>query len=193
VTHEVIKPVEHHIREERIYREIHNHDVYHRIQPVYETEILPARHFVPSRNGTGLIEVSEDQLECTGPNQRWYIGEREIVTEEPYAASRLTSPKIIGQTQYKTPEGIDRTETTMAHPPTLEDMSGYKGPVLPMYFDEYGRYQEKAPDSEPASSVKRKTLPVNAKVDPKLAEEMVPPREASLQHTGRPAPVLGSV
>ncbi|KAF3067247.1 hypothetical protein GL218_08460 [Daldinia childiae] len=76
VTHEIIQPQVHEILEEQIYREIHNHDVYHRIQPVYEVEILPARHFVPGPNG-GLVEVPEDSIpECTGENQKWHVSNR---------------------------------------------------------------------------------------------------------------------
>ncbi|KAI1469513.1 uncharacterized protein F4812DRAFT_470432 [Daldinia caldariorum] len=56
VTHETIRPHVHEIMEEQIYREIHNHDVYHRIQPVYDVEILPARHFVP-----GADEMAREQ------------------------------------------------------------------------------------------------------------------------------------
>ncbi|KAI0122802.1 hypothetical protein F4814DRAFT_438719 [Daldinia grandis] len=76
VVHETIRPQVHEILEEQIYRDIHNHDVYHRIQPVYEVEVLPARHFVPGPNG-GLVEVTEDSLpECTGVNQRWHVSKR---------------------------------------------------------------------------------------------------------------------
>ncbi|KAI1653432.1 hypothetical protein F4813DRAFT_257564 [Daldinia decipiens] len=92
VTHETIRPQVHEILEEQIYREIHNHDVYHRIQPVYEVEILPARHFVPGPNG-GLVEVPEDSIpECTGANQNWHVSKK-----PPRAASlpTLRQPECI--------------------------------------------------------------------------------------------------
>ncbi|KAI2617205.1 hypothetical protein GGS26DRAFT_603258 [Hypomontagnella submonticulosa] len=74
VTHEIVRPQVHEIIEEQIYREIHNHDVYHRIQPVYDIEVLPARHLVPGDDGR-LVEVSEDKLpDCTGEKQKWYMG-----------------------------------------------------------------------------------------------------------------------
>ncbi|KAF2808432.1 uncharacterized protein BDZ99DRAFT_572298 [Mytilinidion resinicola] len=77
VTHETVIPHRHHIREEQIHREIHNHTYLHRIQPVLEFEVLPARHFVPDSSGQKLVEVSEDELpECTGDNQRWFIAEK---------------------------------------------------------------------------------------------------------------------
>ncbi|KAI1102556.1 hypothetical protein F4804DRAFT_260798 [Jackrogersella minutella] len=76
VTHETICSHVHEITEEHVYREIHNHDVYHRIQPVYDVEILPARHFVLDPDG-GLVEVSEDDLpDCTGLNEKWYVGKK---------------------------------------------------------------------------------------------------------------------
>ncbi|KAK6953466.1 hypothetical protein Daesc_005770 [Daldinia eschscholtzii] len=87
VTHETVRPHVHEILEEQIYREIHNHDVYHRIQPVYDVEILPARHFVPGPDGR-LIEVPEDALpECTGVNQKWHVSK-----EPPPAPPSLPAP-----------------------------------------------------------------------------------------------------
>lgn len=63
--------------EEQITRDIHTHDHYHYIQPVYELEVLPARHFLEDAEG-GLVEVTEADLpDCTGENQRWAIAERQ--------------------------------------------------------------------------------------------------------------------
>ncbi|OTA52640.1 hypothetical protein K449DRAFT_456421 [Hypoxylon sp. EC38] len=76
VTHQTVRPQVHEIIEEQIHRDIHNHDVYHRIQPVYDVEVLPTRHFVPDPNGC-LVEISEDDLpERTSPNQRRLAGAR---------------------------------------------------------------------------------------------------------------------
>lgn len=135
VTHEVVKPTEHHIREEKIYREIHNHDVYHRVQPVYETEILPARHFLRGSNNE-LVEVSEEQLPyCTGANQRWFIAEKEQpATEVSQRRPRLTEPKVVADQTTMTPAGFERREITIVHSPELEDMSDYASPVLPLHF-----------------------------------------------------------
>ncbi|KAI8962149.1 hypothetical protein F5Y11DRAFT_366148 [Daldinia sp. FL1419] len=94
VTHETIRPHVHEILEEQIHREIHNHDVYHRIQPVYEVEILPARHFIPGPDG-GLIEVPEDSIpECTGMNQKWHVSK-----EPPRVASvpALRQPDVASE------------------------------------------------------------------------------------------------
>jgi len=51
VTQETIQPVIHDIRKEQITRDIHNFDIIHREQPIIETEVLPARHFVLSPSG----------------------------------------------------------------------------------------------------------------------------------------------
>ena len=49
------------IREEIITKDIHHYDVLHRVQPVVDVEVLPARHYVPTADGT-LKEVSVDEL-----------------------------------------------------------------------------------------------------------------------------------
>ncbi|KAI0165471.1 hypothetical protein GGR52DRAFT_110420 [Hypoxylon sp. FL1284] len=83
VTHEIVRPHVHEIIEEQIYRSIHNHEVYHRIQPVYDVEFLPARHFVPGNDGS-LVEVAEEDLpDCTGSNQKWYLGKTSSLGEIP--------------------------------------------------------------------------------------------------------------
>jgi hypothetical protein len=134
VIHEVVKPHEHEIIEERIYREIHNHDVYHRIQPVLQTEILPARHYVHDVNGN-LVEISEDQIpHRTGEFQQWYIGKTDSPAVQAARLPQITKPTVVKDIKYMTPEGFERRETTIVHPPELEDLSGYGGPVVPIEF-----------------------------------------------------------
>ncbi|PVI08561.1 hypothetical protein DM02DRAFT_679320 [Periconia macrospinosa] len=135
VQHETVKPKEHEFVEERIYREIHNHDVYHRILPVHDIEILPARHFVHDSNGE-LIEVSGDLFpHLSGTEKGWAVVRKkqnpaEITPQRP----RQTEPKIIADKVYMTEEGYPRRETTILHPPELEDLTGYEGPVMPIIF-----------------------------------------------------------
>jgi hypothetical protein len=62
VIHEHVTPTRHEIREERVTREIHYHNVYHRILPVIETAILPTKHFIHSPDGQTLIEISESEI-----------------------------------------------------------------------------------------------------------------------------------
>lgn len=63
MTHEHIIPKVHHVREEHITRDIHSHAVYHHVQPVIDVQVLPTKHYVPAKDGSGaLIEVDETQL-----------------------------------------------------------------------------------------------------------------------------------
>jgi hypothetical protein len=61
VTKEVVKPVVHEQVEEHIMRDTHTHDVYHKILPVRDVEVLPARHWVPGPDGR-LIQVDEKDV-----------------------------------------------------------------------------------------------------------------------------------
>ncbi|KAL2070160.1 hypothetical protein VTL71DRAFT_13186 [Oculimacula yallundae] len=62
VTHEHVTPIQREIIEEQITREIHTHEVRHHILPVIDTEILPAKHYINSPDGKGLIEIPEPQV-----------------------------------------------------------------------------------------------------------------------------------
>jgi hypothetical protein len=135
VTHEVVKPHEHEVIQQQIHREIHNYTYYHRLQPVLQTEVLPPRHFIPNPDGEGLIEISADELPSRTGNNRWW----EIVQKEPNLPATpfewRTEPQIIESKPYVTEEGFERRETTIIYPPTLEDMSHYRGLVQPVHFD----------------------------------------------------------
>ncbi|KAF1930990.1 uncharacterized protein M421DRAFT_418480 [Didymella exigua CBS 183.55] len=137
VTHEVIKPHQHEVVQHKIYREIHNYEHFHRIQPVMMTEVLPPRHWIPNPNGEGLIEISADELPArTGDNRWWSICEH----SSPHSR-RTTLPKyrrepeIIEAGTFMTEQGFERKETIIIHPPTLADLTGYGGPVQAMHFD----------------------------------------------------------
>lgn len=137
VTHEVVKPHTHEIIQQKIYREIHNYEHYHRIQPVRMTEVLPPRHWIPNPDGEGLIEISADELPArTGENRWWSICEH----SSPYSLQTSipkyrTEPEIIDAGTYITKEGYERKETIIRHPPVLADLTGYGGPVQAMHFD----------------------------------------------------------
>ncbi|KAF1364967.1 hypothetical protein EJ07DRAFT_96688 [Lizonia empirigonia] len=137
ITHEVVKPHQHEIVQQKIYREIHNYEHFHRIQPVMMTEVLPPRHWIPNPNGEGLIEVSADELPArTGENRWWSICEH----SSPYALQKTshkyrTEPEIIEAGTFMTEEGFERKETIIIHPPTLADLTGYGGLVQAVHFD----------------------------------------------------------
>lgn len=59
---EHVTPTRHEIRQQVLTRKIHNHDVYHRILPVIDTEILPTRHYVRSQDGHTLLEIPEPDV-----------------------------------------------------------------------------------------------------------------------------------
>lgn len=72
VVHEKVHRAVHHVREEVITREIHTHDIYHRIQPIVDVEVLPPRHFLPVEGG-GLVEINAQEVPGRGSN--WVIAE----------------------------------------------------------------------------------------------------------------------
>lgn len=136
MTHEVVKPHIHEIVQHKIFREIHNYEYYHRIQPVYDIEVLPPRHWIPNPDGPGLIEISADELPSrTGSNRRWKIVHEHVEPSTEIKSMWVREPKIIIHPTTMTAEGFERKETTIIHPPTLADMTEYDGPVQPVHFD----------------------------------------------------------
>ena len=139
MVHETINREVHHVREEIITREVHHHDVYHRILPVIDVEVLPARHFLPVEGG-GLVEVSADEVPSRGRN--WVIAETasKIASDElpPHKTDRFSARKFIGTegdaVRYTAPEGHEKTEQTWVHPPELETGARDSGQTWPMEF-----------------------------------------------------------
>ena len=129
----------HHVREEVITREIHTHDVFHRMLPVIDVEVLPPRHFLPVEGG-GLVEIGADEVPGRGNN--WVIAETasKIPSDQPApkGARRFTARQFPGTegdaVQYTTPEGYEHTETTWVHPPELETGGRDTGQTWPMVF-----------------------------------------------------------
>ncbi|KAK8139101.1 hypothetical protein PG984_002481 [Apiospora sp. TS-2023a] len=95
VTHQHVQPQVHEIVTERIERHIHNYDIYPQIQPIYDLEILPARHFIEDAEGH-RVEVSEADLPCcTGENQRWRIGLEQLKNRTvPFGAPFAAPPPL---------------------------------------------------------------------------------------------------
>lgn len=146
-------PKVHEIREERIEREIHTHDVIHRIQPVIDVEVLPPRHFVPTESG-GLREVSADDI----PGRQGHWGIVETVTRNPADAvvvsqSFPTEPQVLKSEVTTSPEGFPRTETVIRHPPTLDTRARDTGQSWPILID-------------PETYAKRHGLPIMAQPQP---------------------------
>ena len=139
VVHENVTKDVHHIREEVITREIHTHDVFHRILPVVDVEVLPPRHFLPVEGG-GLVEVSTSEVPGRGRN--WVIAETASKIPSDQAATqearRFTARKFSGQEgdafKYTASEGQEVTEQTWVHPPELEQGARLTGQSWPMNF-----------------------------------------------------------
>lgn len=141
VTHETIIQNVHEIREERITREIHNHHIFHRILPIVDIEVLPARHFVPTEGG--YAEIAEEEVPGrAGPNAQWVIAEKvsKLLPQSkgPIVPQHFTARKFEGKDgdykEYITPEGFKRTETTWVHPPTIEMGGMHSGQTYPFYI-----------------------------------------------------------
>ncbi|KAK1061293.1 hypothetical protein LTR74_011177 [Friedmanniomyces endolithicus] len=125
VTHETVIQNVHHIREERITREFHNHHVFHRILPITDIQVLPARHFVPIEGG--YAEISAAELPArTGVNAQWVLAELASKglprSQGPIVPDRFTARTFKGTEgdykEYMAPEGFPRTEQTWVYPPT---------------------------------------------------------------------------
>jgi hypothetical protein len=153
VTHETIHPEYHHIREERVTREIHNYDIYHRILPIIETEILPARHFIHNAAGE-LVEIPASAIPGrTHSTQQWSVEEVAPTAPPTIPEHRQTRPFTARQwsgtdgdaKDYLDEKGIHRTETTWVHPPQLEDGGRLSGQTVPFHFDDMGgHFEEKS-------------------------------------------------
>ena len=141
VVHETVVPTVHHVREEKIVREIHTHDVYHRILPVIDVEVLPPRHFVPDGRG-GLREVSADDI----PGRVGHWGIVETVSKDPALGAQAlpvqsSQPEMVSTKSAVAEDGTTRIETTWRHPPTMEtgaQETGQSWPLLvsPEQFEE---------------------------------------------------------
>lgn len=60
-THETIRQDTHEVEHRQITREIHEHHVFHRILPIKDVEVLPARHFIESDSGQ-RTEIPEHDI-----------------------------------------------------------------------------------------------------------------------------------
>lgn len=174
VVHESVSKEVHHIRQEVITREIHTHDVYHRILPVIDVEVLPPRHFLPVEGG-GLVEVSASEV--PGRGQNWVIAETasKIPSDQaaPQGARQFTARNFPGRegdsVTYKTPEGHERTETTWIHPPELEQGARVTGQSWPMEFGDNALEKGSHGNSTPKST-KRKSPKKSAAVQASPAQ-----------------------
>ncbi|KAI9784861.1 MAG: hypothetical protein M1816_000706 [Peltula sp. TS41687] len=184
VVHETIIPKVHHIREEKIVREIHTKDIIHRIQPIIDVEVLPPRHFVPDGHG-GLREISADQL----PGRRGHWGIVETVTKAPGDVTEQrplppTEPQIVSQRSYVTEDGIPRTETVWRHPPELATGGEATGQTWPLLVDPEPFEKRDGPLRAPHNLQRSAPIPFEPKpLDPTSVEGGYAIDESALHST----------
>ena len=142
VTHELIKEERHEVFQKVITRETHDYHIYHRILPIIDVEVLPARHFVPIQEG--YVEIAEEELPGrTRDKVNWAIAE--MVSKRTPAESReaaiartFTARKFVGtegdDREYIGPEGHPVKEKWWVYPPTVADDSYRAGQSYPFHF-----------------------------------------------------------
>lgn len=138
VTKEVIKPTMHEIRQEQITREIHNHDIFHRILPVKDVEIIPSRHFM--RDEAGNVQEIPASAVPYGTNTVLEV--KNVVNEKNYhlVPRRFTASTLEGFAEdfadRVDPDGVTRSHTTWIHSPVIQNMGRETGQTVP--FEIFG-------------------------------------------------------
>ena len=154
VVHETLQREVRRVREERITRETHTHDVFHRIQPIVDVEVLPARHFMPAADGS-LREVAEETLpgRVREKVRNWIVAETasRIPSNTPVESLRARPRQFTARTfvgtegdfkRHVTADGVEHTETTWVHPPVLEEGARLTGQTVPIVFEGGGLSRE---------------------------------------------------
>ncbi|CZT24320.1 uncharacterized protein RCC_10043 [Ramularia collo-cygni] len=202
VTHETRYISTEEVIQEVITREIHNHDIYHRVLPILDYEVLPPRHFIPGEVGedggtAGLIEISADQIPISTRGLDIQAAIANAMSnmmprvQHPVPARQFTARKFEGtEGDYKesiTSEGFKRTETWWVHPPTLETDPERTGPTLPFHLHSETRDLDGFRDGVLDRSSDPRQYQILHSDDPSRAGVMKmrfpPPRGASLGKT----------
>lgn len=137
VTKEVIIPTIREIRQKHITREIHHHDVFHRILPIRQTEILPARHWMQLSDGTRrAIPASAAPV---GSTSRLILETRTDPDAPALAPRKFTACNLASLPQdFKNrvdADGVIRSHTTWIHPPVLQTGGYLSGQTVPFEFE----------------------------------------------------------
>lgn len=127
VKHERIVEKQHEVQQHVITREVHDHDVYHRVLPIKDIEVKPARHFVPVSEG--YLELDEEDIPSrTREKTNWAIAEfvsKSMPDNQGTGSARQFTARTFEGTdgddkEYVGPEGYPVKEKWWVHPPTLE-------------------------------------------------------------------------
>lgn len=163
-----------------------------------EVEILPARHFIPSLDGDGLIEVPADRYPDSTVDEdfrKWYEAKnmrKSVATITDHVT--VTAPRIIDERTSTSPEGFEIKDTTIVHPPVLDDMGEYGGPVRSIHFGRKNQAMDRGiitvdealqsiPDAQQITLKElSESLP---QTDGPIPAEAIPMRTSSLQYSKR--------
>ena len=146
MVHEKVIPKVHTITEERIDREIHTHDVFHRIQPIVDVQVLPPKHFVQTPDGKGLVEIPasaipgrQSHFEVIDTSSKGStdtgLSARGLPIEQVQRDHSLSDPVISSSKNYVTDEGHPKKESVIRHPPTLETGGYETAQTVPMHMN----------------------------------------------------------
>lgn len=142
VTHETIKHDYHEIRHEERTRDIHEHHIHHRILPIKDVEVKPARHYIQNSFGQ-RTEVSEDQVPGRSPKlTRRVIEEvyKDLLpkNKSPSGPRQFSAREFSGSQgddwDAVSPEGVKLSERWWVHPPTLENGGKESGQTVPFHL-----------------------------------------------------------
>jgi len=142
VVHETIRQDVHEIVHEVTEREIHEHDIFHRILPIKDVEVLPPRHFVEDTNGrrkevTGA-QVPDRDPEYTHRLLTECFKDTLPKTKMPKGPRQFTARDFQGTEgeygEYQISGGPLRTDRWWVHPPRLETGGQETGQTYPFHF-----------------------------------------------------------
>ncbi|KAF2158798.1 hypothetical protein M409DRAFT_30755 [Zasmidium cellare ATCC 36951] len=138
VTHETRIVNTHEIITKPMTREIHNHHMLHRVQPIDDIEVLPPRHFAPHTSGRGYVEIPT-------PKSSEGIQERVRDAFESNAEeNRAEARKNIGvgrvgpegkYAEWSSSDGVHHSESVWVHDPQLETAAKDAGETVPTHLD----------------------------------------------------------
>ena len=119
MTHERVNRLTTNVREEHVYRDIHDYDVFHSTQPVIDVEFLPARHFIQRPSGTKVEVPGENLAVYTGINSMWSVSARSSYSRSSYSMS--SAPRSASG-YFQNADAIPR-KIAMAQEPEEVDLS----------------------------------------------------------------------
>jgi len=160
VVHETVYPKVHHVREEIYTREIHDEHIYDRILPIIDVQVLPAKHFAPMGPNGEFVEVPAAAVAARGGGphggKNWVIAE--TISKIPAGESDVSGPRRFTARTFQSTEGderhwvdrdgIERSEQTWVHPPTVAIGARMRGLTEAVHFgleDQYLTRQTQLP------------------------------------------------